>query len=195
MFQPSQLKITKFHGQNGGEGEGRWVSGKATLSWSIFEAWEIQFAWLSIRTRLSFHVIEYFKRFSSSHQWQSVGLMSMNVRVGGQIPRYPPPPLAVTQPLAIEVEIYLLIAWILLDFCLESWAKRAESCQAAAGCMCGSSHTPEHALHKDMRAVKRSISSRRSRSRSSSRRSSSITSDLHEISNFREVFSSSFAAA
>lgn len=25
--------------------------------------------------------------------------------------------------------------------------------------MCGSSHTPEHALHKDMRAVKRSISS------------------------------------
>lgn len=71
---------------------------------------------------MSFHVIEYFKRFSSPppHQWQSVGLMSMNVRVGGQIPRYPPPPLAVTQPLAIEVEIYLLIAWILLDFCLES---------------------------------------------------------------------------
>lgn len=161
MFQPSQVKITKFHGQNGGK-VGRLEWGKATLSWSIFEAWEIQFAWLSIRTRLSFHVIEYFKRFSlppPPHQWQSVGLMSINVRVGGQIPRYPPPPLAVTQPLAIEVEIYLLIAWILLDFCLESWAKRAESCQAAAGCMCGSSHTPEHALHKDMRAVKRSISS------------------------------------
>lgn len=62
--------------------------------------------------------------------------------------------LAVTQPLAIEVEIYLLIAWILLDFCLELRVLRVARLPS---CMCGSSHTPEHALHKDMRAVKRSI--------------------------------------
>lgn len=66
------------------------------------------------------------KGFAASPSgWQSVGLMPMNVRASWRpaTPFPQPSPLSVatlTQPLAIEVEIYLLIAWILLDLCLES---------------------------------------------------------------------------
>lgn len=140
------------------KGRGKWGNCLAKLIY--FEAWEIQFAWLSIRTGLSFNVIEYFKRFCRLHlpppPRAIVGKVSawclwMSERV--PFPQHPSPALSVatlTQPLAIEVEIYLLIAWILLDLCLESWASSLdswelspESCQSC--CMCGSSHTPEHA--------------------------------------------------
>lgn len=98
--------------------------------------------------------------------------------------------LAVTQPLAIEVEIYLLIAWILLDFCLELRVLRVArlpGCQAA----CAEVHT-----RLNTRCTRTCVLSNAASGRSNSSRSwSSSACDLHEISNFREVFSSSFAAA
>lgn len=78
---------------------------------------------------MSFNVIEYFKRFCRLPLLPLPGPLLAKCRLDvyecqREYPfPYTPPPLSVatlTQPLAIEVEIYLLIAWILLDLCLES---------------------------------------------------------------------------
>lgn len=168
-FHKAKWKLQIFQQRRERRGVG---SGDCLAKLIYFEAWEIQFAWLSIRTGLSFNVIEYFKRFYPllpsragkvsawclwmSESWRPATLSPMR-------PPQLPPPLSLatlTQPLAIEVEIYLLIAWILLDLCLESWALSPESCHRVAAC--AEVHTRLNTrctaqAGKDMRAVKRSI--------------------------------------